>query len=113
MRTITYKVDFHDNKGKTGISQLLTAALISGVVITPGSYRVYDTTTYTFMVNNTNALGAGSILRIRFPIEIKLSGPVCKINGANVVFNKLTVNSRDVLEVTLLNNAVAQYALFN
>ncbi len=83
------------------------------MVITPGSYKVYDTTSYAFKVNNTNALGAGSILRIRFPTEIKLSGPVCKINGANAVLNKLTVNSRDVLEITLLNNVVAQYGLFN
>ena len=67
VRIITYKVGLHNYKGKTGISQLLTAALISGVVITPGSLKVYETNTYTFKVNNTNALGAGSVLRIKFP----------------------------------------------
>ncbi len=113
VRTTTCRVILSLNTGKTGISQALTAALISGVYISPGSYKVYDLTTYTFKVNNTNGLSGGAILRIRFPGEMNLGGAVCKINGVNAVFDKETVNGRDVVEITLLNTAVGQYGLFN
>ncbi len=113
VRTTTCRVILSINTGKTGISQVLTAALISGVFISPSSYKVYDLATYTFKVNNTNGLSGGAILRIRFPEEMKLEGAVCKINGVNGVFDKETVSGRDVVEIKLLNTAVGQYGLFN
>ncbi len=77
-----------------------------------GSYGVYVLTTYTFRLNNTNALSASSLLRIIFPSQIGLESSVCKINGVTFSFVQSVIGGKNVLNITLNNSAIAQYGLY-
>lgn len=91
----------------------LVAALISNVLISSDSYQVKALATYTFGINNTNALSSGATLRVIFPSQLNLNTPTCKINGVPTSFTQSVNNSRQVIDITLPNIAIAQYGLYS
>ena len=64
-------------------------------------------------MNNTNSLSANSILRVKFPPQIKLESPNCKINGAGVSFTMSVAGNRQVVDISLPNVVIAQYGLYS
>lgn len=100
-------------KGITSITYNLVAALISNALVSSDSYQVNALATYTFGINNTNALSSGATLRVMFPSQLNLNIPTCKINGVTTSFTQSVNNSRQVIDLTLPNIAIAQYGLYS
>jgi len=100
-------------QGITSIMYNLVAALISNVLVSSDSYQVNALATYTFRINNTNALSSGATLRVVFPSQLNLNIPTCKINGVPTLFTQSVNNTRQVIDITLPNIAIAQYGLYS
>lgn len=63
-------------------SYSLSATKINNVKVVPTLLTTYATTTYAFIITNTNILSAGTKVSIMFPPEIRLSSSSqCFING--------------------------------
>lgn len=90
----------------------MVAALINNVEISSDSYQVNSLATYTFKINNTNALNSGATLRVIFPSQLNLNTPSCKINGITAAFVQSTNSTHQVIDITLLSVSIAQYALY-
>lgn len=101
------------SQGITSITQNLVAALMSDVFISSDSYQVNALATYTFKINNTNALSSGASLRIVFPSQLNLNSSTCKVNGVTASFAQSSNSSHEVLDITLPSISIAQYGLFS
>lgn len=64
------------------VSYSLVATKIQNVKAVPISYTTYATTTYTFIITNTNTLPLSTKLSIKVPPQIRLSSSsICYINS--------------------------------
>ena len=94
-------------ESSSSVNLLFTPTKIVEASLTLSNQTVGSLSTYSFVVNNTNAVSAGSSLHIYFPSGFDVTGLTCTFDGAAATF---TIVNTTYLNIEIPSN-IAQYAL--
>lgn len=96
----------------SAVTLQIQASTINSVTVTTNSSVVYASAAYTFVINNTNSLNAGSFLQIIFPTDIQLGTLQCFVN-TSIAVQCTKISSTTINVTSIINSTVAVSQLAN